>query len=159
MEEIRIPCMTFSGRHFSEQYSTKVTRIILDLRDIAVVELAALAWCLDLEELNLRGNELQGVDLTPLRKCTKLRSLRLNHNHIHSLDLYPLNNCFELRELSLEHNQIESIDITPLFFCPYLQKMTIDNDVVLSADAALREEGANWSDALVDVYDKIQWQK
>ena len=41
MEEIRIPCMTYSGHHFSEQYSTKVTKITLDLRDIAVVDLSA----------------------------------------------------------------------------------------------------------------------
>jgi Ran GTPase-activating protein (RanGAP) involved in mRNA processing and transport len=151
--------MTFSGRHFSERYSPKVTRVILDLRDIAVVDLSALAWCLDLEELNLRGNELQGIDLSPLRKCTNLRSLRLNHNNIHSIDLYPLNNCFEIRELALEHNQIESIDITPLFFCPYLKILTFDDDVGFEADTALREEGTNWSDALVEIYDKIEWRR
>ena len=159
MEEIRIPSMTFSGHHFSEKYSAAVTRISLDLRDIAVIDLAALAWCLSLEELNLRGNELQGVDLTPLRKCTNLKTLRLNHNHIHNLDLYPLNNCFEMLELALEHNEIKTLDITPLFFCPYLQIFTIDDTVILEADAALREEGANWSDALVSIYDRIKWQK
>jgi len=66
MEEIRIPCMTFSGHHFSERYSTEVTKISLDLRDIAVIDLSALAWCLNLEELNLRGNELQGIDLSKI---------------------------------------------------------------------------------------------
>ena len=156
MDQIAVPYMTASGQLENVKFDIKATRIDLDLLDIAAVDLSALVWCSKLEYLNLRGNAIQTVDLYPVRKCTSLLALRLNHNRLQSVDLSPMSHCINLREITLNDNQLKTLDVSPLFFFPSLVELDVDDNVILKADSHLKEN-ANWSDVLVDIFNRIQW--
>ncbi|MGY5861200.1 MAG: hypothetical protein RTU09_02325 [Candidatus Thorarchaeota archaeon] len=157
MDEIIIQYMTTSGLHKHESYDINSKDIFLDLRDIAVIDLTPLIWCLKLEELNLRNNKIQSIDLTPLRKCLALQALRLDRNLIYEIDLSPLNHCIDLEEIYLSHNLFKQVDLSPLFFCPRLKILELEASVVLNADIQLRSNGT-WPMVLLDKFHRIHWQ-
>ena len=157
MDEVIIQYMTTTGLHKHESFEVNSKDIFLDLRDIAVIDLTPLIWCVKLEELNLRNNKIQSVDLSPLRKCLGLQALRLDRNLLFELDLSPLNHCIDLEEIYLTHNLFKQVDLSPLFFCPRLKVLELETSVVLSADIQLRSNGT-WPKVLLDKFHRIQWQ-
>ena len=156
MDQIAVPYMTASGRLENVRFDISTTRIDLDLMDIAAVDLSAFVWRPKLEYLNLRGNAIQTIDLYHVRKCTSLLALRLNHNRLQNVDLSPMSHCINLREITINDNQLKTLDVSPLFFFPSLVELDVDDDVILKADSHLKEK-ANWSDVLVDIFNRIQW--
>jgi hypothetical protein len=103
-----------SGMKCSEEYDTRVTKIHLDYKKIADIDLSPLSSFHSLRELALDHNHLQSIDLSPIASCTGLRELSLNDNQILSVDLSPLAACSFLNNLDLSNNQLQSIDLMPL---------------------------------------------
>ena len=68
----------------------------------------------NLRELEISENQMKGIDLSGLMGCQSLEILNLANNHIHSLNLNPLDSCSNLIELNLKGNQLESIDLDSL---------------------------------------------
>ncbi len=157
MTEVFIRYTNTVGIEECEVFKTDETKVSLDLRDAASIDLLPLIWCSDLEYLNLRYNRLSEIDLTPLAKCTRLKGLKLNHNLLEQIDLTPVSECRDLQEIVLKNNLLKRVDVSPLFHCPQLQDLQIDSDVSLTADLMLRSIG-NWPEVLVDRYHTILWK-
>jgi Leucine-rich repeat (LRR) protein len=156
--EIHIRYVTSSGLEKSVRYDTDETRINLDVRDIAEVDLLPLIWCKDLESISIRSNSLKEIDLTPLEKVGKnLKAVRLSHNLIQEIDLEPLSFCPNLEEFSILENRLKKMDLSPLFQCPSLKELCIDDDVTLTANLLLRSVGS-WPEVLIERYHKILWK-
>ena len=156
--EIHIRYVTTSGLERSVRYDTDETRINLDVRDIAEIDLLPLIWCEDLESISIRSNSLTEIDLTPLEKVGRnLKAIRLNHNRIQEIDLRPLSYCPSLEEFSISENSLKRIDLSPLFECPSLKELNIDDDVSLTANLLLRSVGS-WPEVLIERYHKILWK-
>ena len=156
--EIHIRYVTTSGLERSVRYDTDETRINLDVRDIAEIDLLPLIWCEDLESISIRSNSLREIDLTPLEKVGRnLKAVRLSHNRIKEIDLRPLSYCPSLEEFSISENSLKRIDLSPLFECPSLKELNIDDDVSLTANLLLRSVGS-WPEVLIERYHKILWK-
>jgi len=156
--EIFIRYVTTSGLEKSVRYDTDETRINLDVRDIAEIDLLPLIWCEDLESISVRSNSLTEIDLSPLEKIGRnLKAVRLSHNRIQEIDLEPLGSCPNLEEFSISENSLKRIDLSPLFQCPSLKELNIDDDVSLTANLLLRSVGS-WPEVLIERYHKILWK-
>lgn len=156
--EIHIRYVTTSGLEKSVRYDTDETRINLDVRDIAEVDLLPLIWCENLESVSIRSNSLTEIDLTPFEKVGRnLKALRLSHNRIQEIDLEPLSFCPSLEEFSISENSLKRVDLSPLFQCPSLKELNIDDDVSLTANLLLRSVGS-WPEVLIEKYHKILWK-
>ncbi|MFW9767255.1 MAG: leucine-rich repeat domain-containing protein [Candidatus Thorarchaeota archaeon] len=156
--EIFIRYMTTSGLEKSMRYDTDETRINLDVRDIAEIDLLPIIWCENLESISIRSNNLTEIDLSPLEKVGRnVKAVRLSHNRIQEIDLEPLSSCPNLEEFSITENRLKRIDLSPLFQCPYLKELNIDDDVSLTANLLLRSVGS-WPEVLIEKYHKILWK-
>lgn len=156
--EIHIRYVTTSGLEKSVRYDTDETRINLDVRDIAEIDLLPLIWCENLESISIRSNSLTEIDLTPLEKVGKnLKAVRLSHNRIQEIDLNPLSFCPNLEEFAILENRLKRIDLSPLFHCPNLKELKIDDDVSLTADLLLKSVGS-WPEVLIENYHRILWK-
>ena len=110
-----------------EEYSTDLTR--LDLREMNLndSDLAGLAEMTNLEELDLRGNEIS--DLSPLSGLTNLRELRLSGDisgNEDIQDLTPLKDLVHLKVLILPAQNIE--DLTPLSGLTQLENLAFTDE-------------------------------
>ena len=110
-----------------EEYSTDLTR--LDLREMNLndSDLAGLAEMTNLEELDLRGNEIS--NLSPLSGLTNLRELRLSGDisgNEDIQDLTPLKNLVHLKVLHLPAQNIE--DLTPLSGLTQLENLAFTDE-------------------------------
>ena len=102
------------------------------------IDIKSISHCVNLEELNLRGNSLQNVDLSPLSKCKNLKTLDISNqikayqmtpSGLDSIDLTPLSVCTDLQELILGGNKYTAIDLTPLSKCSNLQVLELGSNL------------------------------
>ena len=158
VSEIFIRYVTTNGLEKTARFESDETRISLDLRNIAQVDLMPLIWCENLETLSIRSNSITEIDLSPLEKCGKsLKVLNLGHNRLQEIDLEPLSSCPNLQEISLLDNRLKRVDLSPLFQCGNLKELKIDGEVGLTADLLLRSVGS-WPEVLIERYHRILWK-
>ncbi len=153
---VSVRYVTTSGLETQILIGRDDTRVNLQLRDIARIDLWPLVYCPQLESLWLQYNRITELDLTPLSRCKALREIDLSHNRLRSIDLTPLADCPHLREIRLDHNELRRIDISPLFECPELEVFARDDHVSLTANIFLRSVGS-WPDVLMREYHRILW--
>ena len=91
-----------------ERFSTDLTELILEQKNLTDADIASLRYMVNLEGLGLYSNRIS--DLSPLSGLTNLEALNLAGNRIN--DLSPLSNLVNLRWLHLGENQIS--DLSPL---------------------------------------------
>jgi len=65
--------------------------------------------------------------MTPLSSCVQLQALNIFGNQIEYIDLSPLSYCKSLQELRLFDNPIREIDLTPLTACKHVGRLLLDN--------------------------------
>ncbi|XP_078388390.1 leucine-rich repeat-containing protein 61 isoform X2 [Cetorhinus maximus] len=80
--------------------------LFLKLKNIGICNLGCIGDCVNLERLDLSGNDIS--NLTPLSSLKLLTVLNLSANRISNLD--PLNSCENLQNLNLSGNLISSVD-------------------------------------------------
>jgi len=88
-----------------EQYSTDLTSLNLNSRDLQNEDIIPLSFMTNLKRLVLENNQIS--DLAPLSELTELKYLYLGGNQIS--DLTPLSSLANLNELYLMNNQINDI--------------------------------------------------
>ncbi|KAF3854839.1 hypothetical protein F7725_022894 [Dissostichus mawsoni] len=80
--------------------------LFLKLRGLGIIDLGCIGECLNLEKLDLSGNNITNV--APLASLRLLSVLCLSSNRISNLE--PLRNCEGLQNLNLAGNIISSIE-------------------------------------------------
>ncbi|XP_067829427.1 leucine-rich repeat-containing protein 61 isoform X1 [Heptranchias perlo] len=80
--------------------------LFLKLRNVGICNLGCIGDCVNLERLDLSGNDIS--NLTPLASLKLLIVLNLSANRISNLD--PLRSCENLQSLNLAGNLISSVD-------------------------------------------------
>ncbi|XP_067871393.1 leucine-rich repeat-containing protein 61 isoform X2 [Heterodontus francisci] len=80
--------------------------LFLKLKNIGICNLGCIGDCVNLERLDLSGNDIS--NLTPLASLKLLAVLNLSANRISNLD--PLHSCENLQSLNLAGNLISSVD-------------------------------------------------
>jgi hypothetical protein len=115
----------------------------VDVIDIDILNLKGVEYCVNLQDLDLHGNQIS--DITPLASLTSLQWLGLWGNQIS--DLSPLASLTNLWTLYLGFNQIS--DLKPLVDNPGigegdiidLYSNPLDNEACTVEIPALRERG------------------
>uniref|UniRef100_UPI00398F07DD leucine-rich repeat-containing protein 61 n=1 Tax=Pristiophorus japonicus TaxID=55135 RepID=UPI00398F07DD len=80
--------------------------LFLKLKNVGICHLGCVGDCVNLERLDLSGNNI--ANLTPLASLKLLIVLNLSANRIANLD--PLHSCENLQSLNLAGNLISSVD-------------------------------------------------
>ncbi|XP_078056268.1 leucine-rich repeat-containing protein 61 [Mustelus asterias] len=80
--------------------------LFLKLKNIGICNLGCIGDCVNLERLDLSGNDIS--NLTPLASLKLLTALNLSANRISNLD--ALHSCENLQNLNLSGNLISSVD-------------------------------------------------
>jgi len=92
--------------------------------DTGISNLTGLEYCVNLQLLNLEGNEIS--DLTPIANLSLLNTLFLGGNNIE--DITPLAELYALTELGLQANLIS--DLTPLQALGGLVKLYLNENKI-----------------------------
>ena len=101
----------------------------LNAAEWRVVDLAGIGVLAELEELDLRGNEV--TDLAPLAGLRGLRRLDLADNAV--VDVWPLAGLLRLERLDLSRNAVT--DLSPLAGLPALEVLVLDGNRVSDVGA------------------------
>ncbi|XP_058264962.1 leucine-rich repeat-containing protein 61 isoform X1 [Hemibagrus wyckioides] len=80
--------------------------LFLKLRSLGIYDLGCIGECINLERLDLSGNNI--TNLTPLASLRLLLVLNLSANRISNIE--PISSCESLQSLNLAGNIISSID-------------------------------------------------
>ncbi|XP_061102387.1 leucine-rich repeat-containing protein 61-like [Conger conger] len=80
--------------------------LFLKLRGLGIYDLGCVGECMNLERLDLSGNNI--TNLTPLSSLRVLLTLNLSANRINSLE--AINTCYSLQSLNVAGNLISSIE-------------------------------------------------
>ena len=94
-----------------EEFSTDLRRLDLRDRNLTDADIQDLKYMINLDYLNLRGNDL--TDLSPLEPLTELVTLQLDDGSNGVTDLSPLAGMTKLDWLSLPKKMVD-VDLSPL---------------------------------------------
>ncbi len=121
-----IPLSIIIGeKGINETIKAGIINLDLSVKDLEQVDLEPLAYCNQLEFLNLSDNQMTTIDLSPLQHCENLQHLDLSNNKLTYLVLDPLIKSKKLKYLVLDYNQISKIDLTPIQNNPELLEFKI----------------------------------
>lgn len=79
----------------------------LDLSDYDIIDLRGIEYCININSLNLSGNNLRKIER--ISSLTRLESLYLSGNSIQNIDC--LSTLTNLKELDVSFNEIEDISV------------------------------------------------
>jgi Leucine-rich repeat (LRR) protein len=79
----------------------------LDLSDYEICDLKGIEYCMNINNLNLSGNNVYKIE--PLSRLTQLESLFLSENNIQNIDC--LSELVNLKELDISFNEVEDISV------------------------------------------------
>jgi len=105
------------------EYSTNITELKLNNKNLTNSDIEPLKYMINLRELELYGNNI--TDLTPLAGLINLRGLNLGENHELS-DITPLAALTELRWLNLTVTKV--VDLTALAVMENLSWLNVSNN-------------------------------
>ena len=122
--------------------------------DRGIKDLTGLEYAINLEFLDLSGNELKSGDLDPLLGLNNLKELHLSHNHI--VDISSLadagTNLENLEELDLSHNykidggRVYLYDLTPLTSLQSLERLKLAGNDISNLSPLTELNGLKWLD-------------
>jgi hypothetical protein len=79
----------------------------LDLSDYEIYDLKGIEYCMNINSLNVSGNNVRKID--HLSRLTQMESLFLSENNIQNID--SLSELVNLKELDISFNEIEDISV------------------------------------------------
>lgn len=108
-----------------------------------IVSLVGLEYCVNLENLDLRGNQI--VDLSPVSSLTSLTLLYASDNRI--TDISPLSSLRNLEVLHLQQNLIANI--SALSDLPNLRALYLNGNPVADITPLVENLGIGYGDTLM----------
>ncbi|XP_042200014.1 leucine-rich repeat-containing protein 61 isoform X2 [Callorhinchus milii] len=100
--------------------------LFLKLNNLRICNLGCIGECVNLERLDLSGNEIS--NLAPLASLKLLTVLNLSANRIINLD--PLSSCENLQSINLAGNLISSVDaLRSLIYLKNLESIRLQDKI------------------------------
>ncbi|XP_038640361.1 leucine-rich repeat-containing protein 61 [Scyliorhinus canicula] len=125
--------------------------MLLKLKNVGICNLGCIGDCVNLERLDLSGNNIS--NLTPLASLKLLTVLNLSANRISKLD--PLHSCENLQNLNLSGNLISSVDVLrPLSELKNLETIRLKDTVCNFTNPVCMN--TSYRRAMLEIFPKIK---
>lgn len=130
---LTLPISTRYYRKIVEQRDSELKTLNLEGKSLTEFNFE-VPDIIEIQKINLGGNELKAIDLKPLADSSNLTDLILYWNHLESIDLTPLASCPNLEYLDLAENNLRSVNLTPLASCKKLNALNLGGNETSSID-------------------------